>query len=111
MPRFMYVFRGTHVLKERSREEYGETMDGWRAWADSFRDRGAMFGGSPLEVQGRVVGGDGLVTDGPFAEGKELVGGFFLVECKNLDEATDLARQCPGLGEPGVTVEVRPCLE
>jgi hypothetical protein len=47
------------------------------------------------------------VTDGPYAEGKEVVGGYFFLTVKDLDEATAIAKQCPGLAL-GLTVEVRP---
>jgi hypothetical protein len=65
-----------------------------------------------LEKEGKVVSGKNgrLVSDGPFAESKEAVGGYFLLEVNTLDEAVAIAQQCPGLPY-GVKIEVRPVAE
>ncbi|HEV8490099.1 MAG TPA: YciI family protein [Candidatus Limnocylindrales bacterium] len=75
-------------------------------FAGRLRDRGAMIGGDPVtpSTEGAVVRG-GRVSDGPFAETKEQIGGYYLVECAGRDEALDYARQVPA--SPGMAVEVR----
>lgn len=92
-----------------SDEERRRSMDDWNAWVDRMAARGKLQAGHPLEATGRVVGGarGQRVTDGPFAEAKELVGGFFLLAGVDLDEATALARECPNLRH-GMTIEIRP---
>jgi hypothetical protein len=70
-----------------------------------LRERGALVDGDALEPAARTLR-KGLVTDGPFAETKEQLGGFYLLECADLDEALEWARQVPD--SPGLVAEVRP---
>jgi hypothetical protein len=62
-----------------------------------------------VHVQGGAKGGDVILTDGPFAETKEVLGGFYLFDCKDLDEAIGWAQQIPGAWRG--RVEVRPCVD
>jgi hypothetical protein len=62
-----------------------------------------------LHVAGGARGGDVVTTDGPFAETKEVLGGFYLLDCKDLDEALSWAAQIPGAWHG--RVEVRPCID
>jgi hypothetical protein len=64
-------------------------------------------GESPLEHKGKIVAGKNAVTDGPFAESKEAIAGFFIIEAESFEEAVEAAKGCPGL-DYGQTVEVRP---
>ena len=88
---------------------------GWPAWAEEMQQRGVVLhGGGALEAAGhsatvQVSGPQVLVTDGPFAETKELVGGYHLIECASRDEAIHAASRHP-LAQSGVTIEVRPVL-
>jgi hypothetical protein len=79
------------------------------AWAESLRQSGHHKAGEPLEEEGRILSGKNgsIVTDGPFAESKETIGGYFMITASNLDEATEIARGCPIFDNDG-TVEVRP---
>jgi hypothetical protein len=94
-----------------------ETMAKRRAVAEFTqlcKDRGAFLGADPLhEVDTattvRVRDGEALITDGPFAETREQLGGYFLLDCRDLDEALELAARCPMAAEGAV--EVRPILE
>jgi hypothetical protein len=80
----------------------------WNDWYDGLAARKKVSHGQPLALEGRVVSGaDGRVTDGPFAEAKEVVGGYIMLTVESFDEATEIAKQCPGLAH-GLTVEVRP---
>lgn len=82
----------------------------WNDWYDGLAARKKVSHGQPLALEGRVVTGAGAsarVTDGPFAEAKEVVGGYIMLTVDSLDEATEIAKQCPGLAH-GLTVEVRP---
>lgn len=111
---YMLIFRETDLASYESMDEARtrETLEVWNAWCDELARTGVALGGNPLEPAGRLVqAGPGRqgseVVDGPFAEAKELVGGYHLVSAGSLEEAVELARGCPLL-EHGMTVEVRP---
>ena len=84
----------------------------YRAYDEDLRRRGAMLGGARLRPVAdattvRVRGGETLVSDGPFAETKEALGGYYLIEAADLDTAVASAKQVPA---PGGGVEVRPVM-
>lgn len=83
----------------------------WRAWLDDMTAKGVVRSvGMPLQPTGRVVRGqDKTVTDGPYAETKEIIGGFSIVEARDFAHAAEIASGCPIL-ERGGSVEVRPVL-
>ena len=81
-------------------------MQQWFAWVNDLRQRNIYAAGEALLPEGKTVRKQNLVTDGPFAESKELVGGFFVVKANSLEEAIELAKGCPDLPFGG-TVEVR----
>ena len=90
-------------------------MDEYNAYTQMLRDRGAYLGGEALQpVQTattvRVQDGRTITTDGPFAETKEALGGFYLVDARDLDEALELGKACPGV-KYGAAIEVRPVME
>ena len=91
-------------------EQKQETIGAYMAYAEAMKKAGAHIAGEPLEHSrnGKRVRTD-TVQDGPFADGKEQLGGFFMVEAKDLDEALDWAARCPcaTIGH----VEVRPLWE
>ena len=104
----MLLFRGNDWLKHLSSEEKQKVTDQWMAWFRRLTDEGKAIAGNPLEREGKIVSGKNrLVSDGPFAESKEAVGGYFLLDVASFDEAVAIAHECPGLAY-GVQVEVRP---
>ena len=109
---FILFFRGAQWDKGLSPEQIQKAMDQFMGWFDRLREEGKLKAGQPLERTGKIVSGKKgkIVADGPFAESKEAVGGYFLLHVANLDEAVEIARQCPIL-EYGSTVEVRPVAE
>ena len=83
-------------------------------WQDEMNERGLLQGGERLRpttdaTTVRVRDGETLTSDGPFAETKEQMGGFYLVDCKDLDEAIEIAAKIPGAAHG--TIEVRPIWE
>jgi hypothetical protein len=83
-------------------------MKQWNDWYEGLAAQGKVQHGHPLALEGRVVSSvQGRVADGPYAETKEAIGGYLFLTVANLDEATAIAKQCPGL-PIGLTVEVRP---
>jgi len=106
---YMLIFRGTDWYKDLTPEQTQQVADRWMAWFNRLKDEGKAIAGNPLEREGRIVSGKNgrVVSDGPFAESKETIGGYFLLRVKTLDEAVAVAQQCPGLPY-GIRVEVRP---
>jgi len=83
-----------------------------RKYAEECREKGVFVAASPLQldcVSVRVRDGEAIVTDGPFTESNELLGGYFLLDCQDQDEAVEWARKCPMAAEGRVVV--RPILE
>jgi hypothetical protein len=105
----LLLFRGTDWHKGLSPEEMQQVVSQWKAWFDRLTAQGKAIAGNPLENQGKVVSGKSgrMVADGPFAESKEAIGGYFLLKVDTLEEAVTIAQGCPGLPY-GAVVEVRP---
>ena len=76
----------------------------FNAWKDKFRQNIVDMGGRL--GSGKVATSEGA-TDGPFVEAKEVVGGFMIISAASLEEAMQVARECPGVVMPGSSVEVR----
>lgn len=109
----MLLFRnaGPETHAHLTVEQQAALAKRWNDWFESLAAQGKVQHARPLALEGRVVrGAEGRVTDGPYAEAKEVVGGYFFLTVADLDEATAIARQCPGL-PLGLTVEVRPVAE
>jgi hypothetical protein len=105
---YMLLFRGTNWNRGLSSEEIQNVMNRWIVWLDRLVEQGKTNAGQPLTDQGKVISGKKgqTVLDGPFAESKEAVAGYILLQVDNLDEAVAIAKECPGL-DYGLTVEVR----
>jgi hypothetical protein len=107
MANFLYVFRGSGMAN-LSPQELQKQMERWKTWIEQLTKSGNFKAGDPLEPGGKVVKGrKKVVTDGPYAESKDLVGGYLLVSAASLDEAVELSRGCPIFETDGI-VEVRP---
>ena len=106
---YLLLFRGTDWHKGLSPEEIQEVVKQMYAWLDRLTAEGKAKAGKPLFPEGKVVSqrNGRSVADGPFAESKEAIGGFFLLEVGSLEEATEIAKDFPGLSY-GASVEVRP---
>ena len=107
MAKFAFIYRDTgDRVAKMTPEEMQQHGQKWYAWISEGMQRGWMTdAGDALTEEGRVVRAK-VVTDGPFVESKEIVGGFSVVQADTLDAAAQLAKGCPGL-EVGGTVEVR----
>ncbi|HEY0741837.1 MAG TPA: YciI family protein [Chryseosolibacter sp.] len=106
MEKYMFLFRGGDVshLSAQAQESH---MGKWLAWVEKLTKQGRYVGGEPLLPGGKTIKGPKkTVTDGPFAETKEVIGGFFIVEAKDYDEAVQMAKDSPDY-EYGGSVEVR----
>ena len=109
---YLLLFRGSNWDKGLSPEQLQKTVDQFMAWFERLKQQGKAMAGQPLEREGKIVSGKNgrTVADGPFAESKEAIGGYFLLQVEDLDEAVAIAKECPVL-EYGSTVEVRPVAE
>jgi hypothetical protein len=102
------------AMENASPEEMQESLERWAAFDDEAVARGAMIACEPLEGSSVATtvdvheDGERIVTDGPFAESKEQLGGFCLLECENLDEALEWARKVPMRAG---SIEIRPVMD
>jgi hypothetical protein len=109
MDKYLYIFRGglPMGMGKTSPAEMQKQMQKWLSWMKELEQKGHLKGGDPLEDGGKTVRGKSkTITDGPFAEAKDVVGGYLLVTAESLDHAVELSKGCPILDIEG-TVEVR----
>jgi hypothetical protein len=109
MSQFIYLYRGGET--GRSPERMQQMMQKWMAWMKELGAQGHLTDrGQPLERTGKIVKGkQKAVTDGPFAEAKDVIGGYSIVEATDLDQAVQLSKGCPIFEVEGA-VEVRPVM-
>jgi hypothetical protein len=108
MKDFIFIFRGPSPEDLNwTPEQSQESMQKWFNWIGELSAKGRYVGGDPLVREGKTVQGKKpVVTDGPFAEGKELLGGYIIIKAESLAEATELAFGFPDFAIDG-SVEVR----
>ncbi len=111
MPRYVLLLHDApEALAALSPEQIQQVIQKYVAWGERLRVAGVLQGGEKLtDEPGRVMRGNGgqvRVTDGPYSETKEVLGGYYIVAADNYDRAVDLARDCPHF-EYGGTLEVR----
>ncbi|MEP4892565.1 MAG: YciI family protein [Aliiglaciecola sp.] len=107
---YMLIYRGGDKdwMTNTSPEDMAEAMEQWGQWMANLEERKQLVsGGSPLIYEGKRLTGDGVVTDVSLAEIKELVTGYSIVRTKNIDEAIEIAKECPIFLHPDITVEIR----
>lgn len=110
MPKFMFVYRSSmeNLEHELSPEQIQQIMELWNQWIGDGMKKGWMIDpGDALNPTGKVLNHEKVLTDGPFAESKEIVGGYTIVQCDSYDAAAKISETCPHLTEPGNTVEIR----
>jgi hypothetical protein len=103
------LFRSNEWYKEISHDEIQKVISQTKAWFDRLSARGKVKAGQALARKGAIVSGKNgrLVSDGPFAESKEAVGGYLVLDVETLEEAIAIARTNPGLAY-GTSIEIRP---
>ena len=110
----LLIYASEQDWANQSEEQGQAQFQEYMAFTKDIVDRGLMKGGEALQPTStatsvRVRNGDTLTTDGPFAETKDQLGGFYLVDCKDLDEAVEVAAGIPDARRG--TIEVRPIME
>jgi hypothetical protein len=113
--KFMLMLFGDESrFAEMTPEQQAEGMKGWDAYTRAAIDAGVHLGGEGLQPSSTATtiriqpSGEPIVSDGPFAETKEQIAGYYLLDCKDLDDALAWARRIP---MPGGNVEVRPVMD
>jgi hypothetical protein len=110
----LLIYASEQDWASQTEEESQAVNQEYMAFTKDIIDRGLMKGGEALQPTStatsvRVRNGDTLTTDGPFAETKDQLGGFYLVDCKDLDEAIEVAARIPDVRRG--SIEIRPVME
>lgn len=107
---YMLLFRNTGPENHQhlSPEQRQQLITDWNAWFDGLVAEGKAVEGQPLEIETRIVSGPGgaRITDGPFPETKEAIGGYVTLRVGSMEEATAISRRHPGLAY-GLIIEIR----
>lgn len=106
----MLIFQGG-IKQDASPEELQANMNKWFAWVEKLNKEGRYVSGEALLPGGKLVKSKNVSSDGPYTEGKELVGGFFVLNAANLEEAESIAKNEYPDFEYGGTVQVRPVMK
>ena len=113
--RYMLLIYGDESqMATMTEEDMGQVMDAYNKFTADFQASGKMLGGEALQPTStatvvRVQDGNTVTTDGPYAETKEALGGYYAIDAENLDEAIAWAARIPGA--QGGSIEVRPIME
>lgn len=107
MAKFLFIYRNNidDDMRQPTPEEMQQLMAAWGEWFGKVGEA-ILDGGDGLLPEGKRVASDGTVTDGPFIEAKELVGGYSILQGDSLEEVTEYAKSCPILAGGG-NVEIR----
>ena len=107
MIKYLFIYRNPSDEHEPSPEEIQAALEHWGAWIGKYSASGNVVdGGDGLKASGRVIRNGGVVSDGPFAESKEVLGGYSIIAAQNYDEALRIAKECPCLMSEG-SIEIR----
>ena len=108
MKEFLFVYRNDYKAQPKPTAEEGQAiMKKWMDWLSSIQAKGNLVSqGNVLGSAGKVVKSNNIITDGPYTEIKELIGGYSVIKTETIDEAAEIAKGCPIL-EVGGNVEVR----
>jgi hypothetical protein len=108
MKEFLLIYRNDYKAKSQpSPDEMQASMKQWQDWLGGIAAQNKLANqGSPLTSAGKVVKANNVITDGPYTEIKELIGGYSIIKAESIEEAAELVHGCPELLEGG-NVEVR----
>ena len=107
MSEFLFLFKGGRPLTpDLTPETIQKQMESWNKWGAQLRDKGRLIATDRLASARKTVSGKAMVTDGPYVEGKEIVGGYMIIKANDLDEAVEVSKDCPIFEYDG-SVEVR----
>ena len=109
----LLLHQGPGNMADLPREKMMEVVKRYYTWSTTMREKGKLVGGEKLAAGGvrhiKVKDGKPVASDGPYAEAKDVVGGYFVIQAKDAVEAESIARDCPHLAlSPANWVEIRP---
>jgi len=106
---YLLMFSGNEWYNRLSKAEIQNVIEQSKAWFEGLAASGKAKGGQALARTGATISGKNgrVISDGPFAESKEAIGGYMQIEAASLDEAITIAQGCPALSH-GTNIEVRP---
>ena len=109
MKEYLFLFRGGDAkMLHQSADKWQPHMQRWMQWMGGLSEKGQLISAQPLDQGGKqVYGTKKVVTDGPFMEGKEMVGGYLMCKAPNYDDAVEISKGCPILEFDDGLVEVR----
>ena len=109
MSNFLYLFRGgDEDLNSWTPEAQQAHMLEWEKWMGNLAEKGQLIGGDQLTAEETIVRDRGeVITDGPFAEAAEMVGGYVIVSAKDKNQAIEMLKTCPIFDYEGAFVEIR----
>ena len=109
MKEYLFLFRGGDgATLQQSPEKWQAHMQKWNQWMGGIQEKGQLVGAQPLDQDGKqVYGTKKVVSDGPYMEGKEVVGGYLMCRADNYDAAVEISKGCPILEFENGLVEVR----
>ena len=110
MNEFLFLYRGGMSEGPKpSQKEMEAMMQRYQSWFAKLGEEGKIKDmGAKLQGEGKVIGSDGIISDGPFSEGKEVIGGYMIIRAKDLNEATKIAKDSPMVDSGGGSLEIRP---
>ena len=109
MEKFMLIFHGG-IQQDASPQDLQANMGKWMEWVEKLNKEGKYVSGEALLPGGKLVNGKTTVTDGPYTEGKEVVGGFFVINANTIDEVLAECQNYPDF-EYGGQIQVRHCMK
>ena len=108
----LLLHQGPGNMADLPREKMMEVVKRYYTWSSTMREKGKLVGGEKLAAGGvrhiTVKDGKPVASDGPYAEAKDVVGGYFTIEAKDLAEAEAIAKECPHLWNGTNLIELRP---
>ena len=108
----LLLHQGPGNMADLPREKMMEVVKRYYTWSSAMREKGKMVGGEKLAASGgrqiRIKNGTPVASDGPYAEAKDVIGGYFTIEAKDLAEAEAIAKECPHLWNGTNWIELRP---
>ncbi len=107
MTKYLFIYRNppSPDAPQPSPEEMQQMLAQWAAWKEKFKES-VVDMGDGLKHGGKLLA-DGKVTDGPFTEAKEIIGGFSIIQAASYDAAVEVAQECPIVFMPQATIEIR----
>lgn len=111
MQDFLILFRNDFRDESMDETEQQAHMQRWMKWMAKLQQQGTLVQADPLDRSGKTMAGtEKTITDGPFAESKEMVGGFMFAKANSIDEMMEICKECPIFEIKSANIEVRPIL-